>query len=156
MAKKSFPRLTVLLPLALLAACATLQSGYKVPLSHPEQLPPGRPVCTECHEARTETFNYEAFNHHLLFMEGHRAPARQAEQVCSMCHATSFCNDCHATRVELKPSDRDRTGNYRRMPHRGDYLSRHQIDGRIDPTSCFRCHGNPKSSRTCSPCHPRS
>jgi hypothetical protein len=71
-----------------------------------------------------------------------------------MCHQTSFCNDCHATRVELKPSERHKTETYRRMPHRGNYLARHRIDGRVDPTSCFRCHGNPKTARTCSPCHP--
>jgi hypothetical protein len=27
------------------------------------------------------------------------------------------------------------------------------MDGRINPISCFRCHGNPKSSRTCIRCH---
>jgi hypothetical protein len=26
------------------------------------------------------------------------------------------------------------------MPHTGDYLSRHRIDGRLDPVSCRRCH----------------
>lgn len=155
MAKRAIARLTIrLLPLVLLAACATLQSGYKLPLRHPEALPPGRPVCTECHEGKSEAFNYERFNHTLLFMENHRQLSYQEERACNMCHATSFCNDCHATRVELKPSDRDRTGNYRRMPHRGDYLTRHRIDARIDPTSCFRCHGNPKAARTCAPCHP--
>lgn len=155
MAKRTFARLTIrLLPLVLLAACATLQGGYKLPVRHPEQLPPGRPVCTECHESKSENFNYQRFNHTLLFMEKHRQESYQDEATCRMCHATSFCNDCHATRVELKPSDRDRTGNYRRMPHRGDYLSRHRIDARIDPTSCFRCHGNPKSARSCAPCHP--
>jgi hypothetical protein len=28
------------------------------------------------------------------------------------------------------------------MPHRGDYLGQHPIDGRVDPGSCVRCHGN--------------
>lgn len=140
--------------LVLPAACATLKSSWNVPAQHPETLGPGRPTCTGCHEKRTEQFPYERFNHTIFYMEGHEEDGRQAEQVCRMCHATSFCNDCHATRIELKPSDRHRTENYRRMPHRGDYLSRHRIDGRIDPTSCFRCHGNPKSARSCAPCHP--
>jgi len=28
------------------------------------------------------------------------------------------------------------------MPHRGDYTVTHRIDGRLDPGSCYRCHGN--------------
>ena len=28
------------------------------------------------------------------------------------------------------------------LQHRGDYIVLHQIDGRLDPGSCFRCHGN--------------
>jgi hypothetical protein len=153
MAKKPWS-LILLLSLVGLGACATLQGSWRVPAQHPEELPAGRPSCIECHEARTEEFPYERFNHSIFFMENHRQEAKQAEQVCRMCHATSFCNDCHATRVELKPSERQQTENYRRMPHRGDYLTRHQIDGRVDPTSCFRCHGNPKTSRSCAPCHP--
>lgn len=146
--------LILLLAMAGLAACAAMQGNWRVPAQHPEELGAGRPSCTECHEARSEEFSYERFNHSLFFMENHRQDGKQAEQVCRMCHTTSFCNDCHATRVELKPSERQQTENYRRMPHRGDYLTRHQIDGRVDPTSCFRCHGNSKTSRSCAPCHP--
>lgn len=153
MAKNHVLYLLVLLSMVFVGACATLQGSWRLPAQHPE-VDPGRPVCTECHEPRSEEFPFERFDHSVFFMENHRQATYQAEQVCRMCHATSFCNDCHATRVELKPSDRNRTENYRRMPHRGDYLSRHRIDGRIDPTSCFRCHGNPKTSRSCAPCHP--
>jgi hypothetical protein len=70
-----------------------------------------------------------------------------------MCHKQSACDECHGVWVELKPSLKDQTSNYRRMPHRGDYLSRHAIDGRINPASCYRCHGNPETARTCRPCH---
>ena len=95
----------------------------------------------------------ERYVHTADFGKSHRPEATQGEAVCAMCHQTSFCNDCHATRVELKPSLKNQTETYRSMPHRGDYLSRHRIDGRVDPTSCFRCHGNPKSARTCANCH---
>jgi hypothetical protein len=147
-------RLPLLLAILLLAACAALQGGYRLPAVHPEALGRGRPTCTECHEARTETFNYQRFNHDPFFMENHRQLTRQGEAACTMCHGVSFCNDCHVTRSELRPSIKEQTETYRRMPHRGEYLSRHQIEGRIDPISCFRCHGNPKSARTCAPCHP--
>jgi hypothetical protein len=140
--------------LTLLAACATLHGGLDLPDRHPEELPAGeRPTCTECHDPSGESLNYEQFNHTAIFADTHRQQAYQNERVCSLCHQTSFCNDCHATRVELKPSIKNQTETYRRMPHRGDYLSRHRIDGRVDPTSCFRCHGNPKNAQTCIPCH---
>jgi hypothetical protein len=70
-----------------------------------------------------------------------------------MCHQQQFCDECHGVRVEEKPSAKNKTSTFRRTPHRGDYLSRHRIDGRVDPTSCFRCHGNPKTAETCAPCH---
>ncbi len=138
----------------LLSACAVFKSGYTAPASHPMELEAGkRPVCTECHEQRSETVNYRRYNHSIFFMDNHRQASYQQRQMCAMCHSTSFCNDCHATRVELKPSIKNQTENYRRMPHRGDYLSRHFVDGRTDPVSCYRCHGNPKTAATCRRCH---
>jgi len=143
-----------LLCLALLAACASLQGAKVFPAKHPEDLAPGkRPTCTGCHESRSESIDYARYDHTVFFADSHRQEAYRNEQLCAMCHATSFCNDCHATRVELKPSLRNQTDNFRQMPHRGDYLSRHVIDGRMDPTSCFRCHGNPKSAISCKSCH---
>lgn len=143
-----------LLPPLLLLACVSMKSGLDLPAKHPFALEKGkRPVCTECHEARDKHLDYQRFVHTAYFMNNHRQEAYQYRQVCAMCHDTSFCNDCHATRVELKPSIKNETENYRQLPHRGDYLSRHMIDGRIDPTSCFRCHGNPQASRICNSCH---
>ncbi len=156
MFRRSFFSLLVLvLPLTALLACTALQSGYSVPLEHPPEAELGgrSPVCTDCHEARGDNLPYERFNHNAYFADNHRQAAYRNEALCSMCHQPSFCNDCHATRVELKPSIKNQTDNFRRMPHRGDYISRHRIDGRIDPTSCFRCHGNPKTAKTCVSCH---
>jgi len=140
--------------LLLLAACATLKGKYEVPVQHPEKLAAGkRPVCTECHETSGGQIPYARFNHTVYFADSHRQEAYQSERLCAMCHQTSFCNDCHATRVELKPSLKEQTDTFRRLPHRGDYLSRHMIDGQVDPTSCFRCHGNPKTTLSCRQCH---
>ncbi|MCP3175493.1 cytochrome C [Desulfuromonas sp. KJ2020] len=139
--------------LSLLVACAGLDSGTVRLTSHPQELGQGKPTCTQCHRAREGTMNFQRFNHNGSFIQTHRMEAYQNEQLCAMCHQTSFCNDCHATRVELKPSIKNQTETYRSMPHRGDYLSRHRIDGRLDPTSCFRCHGSPKSATTCIQCH---
>lgn len=140
--------------LGLLLSCAT-RSGYRLPVAHPQifELGEKREFCTKCHGYNKKPIDFERYNHTALFTESHRLVAYQDEGVCSICHAQSFCNNCHATRIELKPSLQDETGNYRRIQHRGDYLTRHRIEGRIDPSSCFRCHGSPKSSKTCQSCH---
>lgn len=138
-----------------LVACAALDSGLGLPKRHLTAMDLGvAPMqCTACHDVHGEILAFASFNHTPTWMQTHRQQAYQHETVCSMCHQPSFCNDCHATRGELKPSLKNQTETYRQTPHRGDYLSRHRIDGRIDPTSCFRCHGNPKAANTCVPCH---
>lgn len=136
-------------------ACTALKTSYPLPTTHPPifEMAEKRVFCVRCHGPRKDDFNFEKYNHTAYFTDNHRLLAYQDEQVCALCHAPSFCNDCHATRVELKPSLRHQSETDRRMQHRGDYLSRHRFDGRMDPSSCFRCHGNPKSSKTCRPCH---
>ena len=147
--------LILLATLLLVAACSGLKSSYTPPSRHLGEADLGEKpkVCTNCHDARGEYVAYERYVHTADFGKSHRAEAYQGEAICAMCHQTSFCNDCHATRIELKPSLKNQTETYRDMPHRGDYLSRHRIDGRVDPTSCFRCHGNPKAANTCVRCH---
>jgi hypothetical protein len=155
MANKSLlSTLTLLAVLLLVAACAGLQSSAMLPARHPDagELGTSPKICTECHE-RGEELAFERYVHTADFGKSHRPEATQGEAVCAMCHQTSFCNDCHATRVELKPSIKNQAETYRSMPHRGDYLSRHRLEGRVDPTSCFRCHGNPKAAQTCVRCH---
>jgi len=115
---------------------------------HVEGAPSIRPdykVCVMCHDDKDFIRSVELpplKTHGPTWMNIHRQQGyQQSETLCANCHQTSFCNNCHATRVEMKPSLKNQAETYRQMPHRGDYLSRHRIDGRIDPTSCFRCHG---------------
>lgn len=138
--------------LLALAACASLPSTATLPERHPEGLDKGRAVCTDCHDAQGE-ITYSDFNHRNDWASAHRLRTYGQERVCAMCHRTHFCNDCHALDLELKPSIRQQSETYREMPHRGDYVSRHRIDARIDPSSCFRCHGSPKTSKSCAACH---
>lgn len=155
MPKKIYILLPLLLAALALAACAAHQNGWVLPAQHPEYAEVGKkpPLCTDCHEPSNENFNWKRFNHDTYFGDNHRRQAYQNSRVCSMCHQQSFCNDCHATRVELKPSIKNQTETYRSSPHRGDWLSRHRIEGSLDPTSCIRCHRNPKTATTCAPCH---
>lgn len=122
---------------------------------HPEEADLGnkKPRCSACHDEPESGVVHRRFDHNVYFLENHRILARQRPEICAMCHQQSSCNDCHAVSSELKPSLRRQTDTFRRTQHRGDYLSRHRIDGRIDPTSCFRCHGNPKTSKSCVRCH---
>lgn len=153
--KKTFLILLTVILVVVLGACASLDRGFNFTGQHmsAEDLGMSTKTCTDCHDAGDENLPYGRFVHDPYFADNHRQEAYQYAQVCGVCHQTSFCNDCHATRVELRPSLKNQTETDRRMPHRGDYLTRHRIDGKIDPTSCFRCHGNPKTAKTCVPCH---
>lgn len=147
--------LPLLLSLGLAAACTSIQRAPRLMAKHPDDADLGErpPVCTDCHDARDDTFVWAQFNHTTSFAERHKRQAKQHEQVCSMCHQRNFCSDCHATRLALKPSLKNQHRTSRRMPHRGAYMARHRVDGRVNPTSCVRCHGNPKTSGTCVKCH---
>jgi len=142
-----------LLLIALLTACVA-SNAYRLPNAHPKlfELGERREFCTKCHGFKKDPIDFERYNHTALFTDNHRMVAYQDDRVCALCHEQTFCSDCHGS-VELKPSLKDQTKNFSRMQHRGDYLTRHRIDGRMDPTSCFRCHGTPRTSGTCQPCH---
>jgi hypothetical protein len=152
---KLWINITIVLLLLGLGACAALNNGQDLPLRHEtvEDLGQSTKNCLDCHDARSEKLAFASFVHTPNWTQAHRQQASQNEATCSMCHQPSFCIECHGVGMELKPSIKSQNDTYRQMPHRGDYLSRHRIDGRVDPTSCFRCHGNPKSARTCAPCH---
>jgi hypothetical protein len=129
---------------AILYACANTKSMAKV---HPVEVK-GLANCGECH-----TDNWASLNHQVDdFYRKHKFYAAQQKSACEVCHQESFCADCHAHREEIKPSDRYRNSPERELPHRGDYLSRHKIEGRIDPASCLKCHGRTNNER-CKVCH---
>lgn len=134
-------------------ACAGTKEQWNPPLVHPEEEGENLKYCTECHDDSDAYIPYRRYVHTPVFMQTHRSVASQKVEVCNMCHKPSFCSDCHGVWTELKPSIKNQTDTHRQMPHRGDYISRHRIDARIDPISCRNCHGNPKTSQTCRPCH---
>lgn len=126
-----------------LASCAANQS---LTIPHPEAVE-GLPRCSECHDNELA-----AVDHDRGYIERHPAYAAQRSAVCAGCHGPSFCADCHGNKEELKPSDKYRDAPGRMMPHRGDYLTQHRIDGRVNPASCFKCHGR-KNDWRCKSCH---
>jgi hypothetical protein len=137
--------LALLLPALafVLYACAHTQS---LAAKHPVEVDRTQ-LCGECHNDWRA-----AMNHTADFSARHKFYAYQQRQACSLCHTESFCSDCHAHRDELKPSDKFKDSVTRELPHRGDYLNQHKIDGRINPASCLKCHGRQNNER-CSVCH---
>jgi hypothetical protein len=138
----------------LLSGCSTAPQTAAVPTKHPEELSGYRPDCGECHQdVSTGALKpYEAFRHSQVFLREHGFYARQGQNLCASCHGPSFCQGCHARKEELMPKTRAGDRPDRMLPHRGDYIVLHQIDGRLDPGSCFRCHGNKNNAR-CRACH---
>ena len=138
-----------------ITACGHLFSTESsLPAWHPEALGEGRVACSECHEDQVKGIlkPYASFNHTQEFIRQHRFYASQDDRLCATCHAGSFCNDCHANELEIKPSIKLGNRPDRDLIHRGDYLTLHKIDGKIDPASCYRCHGRTNNEQ-CIVCH---
>lgn len=132
-----------------------LDAGEKnMPEKHPIELT-DRPICSDCHpsdEDKIMNKPFKTFNHTGDYIKRHKYYASQSSNLCSICHKTSFCTNCHSYKEELLPSVKESIKPERWLPHRNNYLFRHRIDGKIDPTSCFRCHGRQNNQR-CKKCH---
>ncbi|GFO60561.1 cytochrome c [Geomonas silvestris] len=155
--RPSSQSLTLLALVALLfalAACAQIKALPNLPATHPEELASGPVSCTECHEDQQKGTlkQYAAFNHSRSFIANHRFYAGSDDILCASCHKVSFCADCHTNQTEMKPSVKLGNRPDRTMPHRGDYLTLHKIEGKLDPASCHRCHGRANNER-CVVCH---
>jgi hypothetical protein len=131
------------LVLALYAPAAEAGTAIKHPME--VEVPA---LCSQCHEdwrgALDHTAEFGKFRHRFM--------AQQNKQACDVCHVESFCSDCHAHREYLKPNNKFADSPERALPHRGDYLNQHKIDGKINPASCMKCHGRQNNER-CSVCH---
>jgi len=152
---RRFLPLTFTAALFLLAACARMNTIYNLPESHPEALAVGQQVnCLECHEDQQKGTlkSFAAFSHSPVFVKNHRFYAQSDDRLCASCHKRSFCADCHTSQVEMKPSVKYGYRPDREMPHRGNYLTIHKIEGKVDPASCYRCHGRGNNER-CMICH---
>ena len=156
LSQKFFILIAVTLLLLVFNPSLTLRAEEKkIPESHPIELDE-KPVCTECHTDETGAAlkPINTFVHGSDWSSRHRYYASQTYTLCNACHKVSFCTDCHAYKGDLKPSDKYPGSPERWLPHRGNYIYQHRIDGRIDPTGCFRCHGR-QNNMICRGCHKR-
>lgn len=142
---------TLIIALCLLNKISAEEN--ETPESHHIELK-NRPVCTECHtsDSSANLKPIASFIHTGDFINRHRFYASQGSNLCNTCHKLSFCTDCHAYKTELKPSVRYSGAPDRWLPHRGNYLYQHRIDGRLDPPKCFRCHSR-QNNQVCRKCH---
>jgi len=128
----------------LIVACAHTVS---IPREHPEKLD-AMPNCADCHDNELQAFSHTK----PAFFKKHGAYAKQERLVCNSCHTESYCSDCHTNNDELKPSEKFPDAPLRNSPHRGDYLTLHRIDGKINAAPCAKCHGRQNNER-CGTCH---
>jgi hypothetical protein len=153
--KKTTPMVFLIFLTLLTIGCAGSESRKAAPVWHPRNFKGLEGQCSECHEwGSTDTGKpHGTFHHSRSFLQRHGTYAAQDQDLCNSCHGDSFCMDCHATEGGIRPDIRHGNQPDRDlMPHRGDYLTQHRIDGRVNPGSCVRCHGN-RNSETCARCH---
>ena len=149
-----FPVLAITGLFAVITACSQMSSLPGLPATHPEQLTAGQVNCSECHDdSQKGTMKpLTAFSHTPAFKANHRFYAASDERLCTTCHKMSFCTDCHAVKTEIKPSILYGNRPDLTMPHRGNFMTAHKIEGKLDPASCYRCHGRANNQR-CVACH---
>ena len=117
--------------------------------NHREDYDNGR--CNLCHNdlSRYPLKPVADFSHQGNWVREHSRDARASVATCATCHDQTFCADCHAktvaTRVEIKYSEKVASD----FIHRDDYVPRHMLDAKSDPTRCARCHG----TSFCDNCH---
>lgn len=140
--------------MAIAAGCAIFSEESPMPGRHPEEITERSVMCTDCHEGVMKASGkpFESFSHTDLFFKNHGAPASRDRRVCTLCHEDRFCVDCHGTRTAVQPTLKYGENPELEFSHRGDYLSRHMFDGRLDPAGCFTCHGRSNNGQ-CRNCH---
>ncbi len=112
-----------------------------------EEIEPGKPLCTECHDD-----DRAVYNHNSAFFDKHGRLAGTFSPLCEGCHKPKFCSDCHGNKEDIVPSRKLGNRPDLESPHRGDYFTKHKIEGRLDKSTCFKCHGR-RNNKRCKRCH---
>lgn len=107
-------------------------------------------ACDKCHtQLQRQTLAAVAqLGHQGNFLKRHGTLARNTGR-CAQCHDQTYCADCHAKTAAMPLSIRYPEKINARYIHRGDFIGRHQVQARAQPTTCKKCHGN----QYCTTCH---
>ncbi len=148
--------------------CSKCHLKLPEPVAAKQDVVPPMSTCTACHEHRREYAVGQCspchvdlarfplrpvsdFSHQGNFTRNHAGIARASTASCGHCHEQAFCQDCHAKTLPLPVEELLADRVDRNFIHRGDYLSRHSIEARVDQPLCQRCHG----TSFCTDCHAR-
>jgi len=152
-------------------ACKTCHKEDRLPEPGPARsVTPDMKTCTACHHHEQEVAETRCtpchvslrrfplkpiealagFSHRGDFVHAHGKLVKNTAETCAQCHDQTFCARCHATatvpfRTEIQFPEKVESN----FIHRGDYVSRHQIEAAATPDSCRKCHG----SYFCDSCH---
>lgn len=109
--------------------------------------------CTFCHKDLSQIARSPSgfLVHRQGWARDHGTLARNAPGTCAQCHEPSHCASCHSRKEELTLAQRNPEGVERQLIHRGDWITRHGADARLDQASCLKCHG----VKGCADCHAR-
>jgi hypothetical protein len=118
---------------------------------HAEQWARGE--CTPCHEPEglRRTLPVTFLKHDAAFLRRHGDVMAQSQQalLCQSCHTQAQCQQCHDVTqdltVEARRPERIESGQV----HRGNFVVRHAIEARSQPSRCISCH----TVETCDSCH---
>lgn len=152
---KKIALIAAALGLGMLTACSLVSPESSFAPTHPQELSAGRPTCGDCHgteRVKSTQKSFSAFDHTDAFVKNHKFQANQDGATCAACHAPSFCSDCHAGKAPMTASTKLGNRPDRESPHRTGYLTMHRIEGKLDPTGCYQCHGRANNDK-CSACH---
>lgn len=108
-------------------------------------------ACDKCHTQLTRQ-RLEAvlhLGHQGNFLKRHGTLARNSAERCAQCHDQTYCADCHGRTSSMPLSIRYPEKINNRYIHRGDFIGRHMVQARAQPTTCKKCHGN----QYCTTCH---
>jgi hypothetical protein len=152
-------------------ACKTCHKDEQLPeVGPPRSSSPEMPACMACHYHSTEVAQAKCtpchvslrrytlrpiealagFSHQGNFVKEHGKLAKSSAETCAQCHDQTYCANCHANAtVPFRPEIRFPEKVQTDFIHRGDFVSRHQIEANADPARCRKCHG----SNFCDSCH---
>ncbi|MCB9769729.1 MAG: hypothetical protein H6752_16150 [Candidatus Omnitrophica bacterium] len=131
---------------------------------------PNMQICLNCHYHDEQYQNLQCLNCHTdmwsiglkplsrfshkgNFLRDHKHYAWSQTEVCAQCHSQDDCMECHADNSdELTRSMKQHGRVNAAFIHQPDYLSRHFIEARNDPSLCITCH-RPSYCETCHRAH---
>jgi len=143
--------------------CDKCHGGLNQDGAHGEVYPE-KPVCLDCHQADLDrgdcllchedrSFASQVpktfLRHDLSFLRRHGEAATRQAVVCAQCHSQASCAECHDQGQPLGVATRRPDAIDRGVIHRGDFLARHAVEARLEPTRCVTCH----TTSSCEGCH---